>query len=207
MKLVIIDYKLSNLFSVEQACVKLGYSPVISSEKEEILDADALILPGVGAFNEAMINLEKLGLIEVLDEVIKRGIPLMGVCLGMQLLFSESDEFGNTKGLDIIKGSIKKFPLEVKKIPHTGWSTIHEYNLSWQGTPLKSIKQDEFMYFVHSYYAFCEEKDVILTKTNYNGLEYCSSVLKNNIFATQFHPEKSGEKGLSIYKNWLDNIN
>jgi imidazole glycerol-phosphate synthase subunit HisH len=208
MNLVIIDYKLSNLYSVEHACQKLGYNPVVSSDAKDIDDADAIILPGVGAFSEAMHNLNKLDLKEPIIENVNAGKPFMGVCLGMQLLFSESEEFLDTKGLGLIKGRIKKFPKDiVKKIPQINWNAINETpNNHWKDSAFEDLSEGDYMYFVHSYYAMPDSESVVLSKTNYFGIEYCSSVLKDNIFATQFHPEKSAEKGLSTYKNWLDRI-
>ncbi len=208
---VIIDYQLGNLFSVKQACDVVGMNAKISTLKDDILQADALILPGVGAFNEAMVNLYKLDLIEAIREKVNNGHALFGVCLGLQLLFTESEEFGTAKGLDLIPGIIKKFPEENKgrkiKVPHISWNTINSYNQDWQKTPLINLKNEDFMYFVHSYYVKPTRDSCVLTKTNYDGIEFCSSISQNNIFATQFHPEKSGEKGISIYRNWAQKNN
>ncbi len=205
-KVVIIDYKLGNLFSVKQACDTVGMNAIISSDKTDVLNADALILPGVGAFLEAMTNLKQLGLAEAIIEKVNNNTPLFGVCLGLQLLFSESEEFGAGKGLDLISGVIKKFPdnLENRKImvPHIAWNTIYKFEQNWSEVPLIDLKNDDFMYFIHSYYVKPSDNECILTKTNYDGIEFCSAVTKNNIFATQFHPEKSAAKGISIYKNW-----
>ncbi len=213
MKLVIVDYNLSNLFSVQHAFECLGYTPLVTSNKKDINDADALILPGVGAFAAAMENLHQLDLVEPIKDFVASGKDFMGVCLGMQLLFSESEEFGLTKGFDFIKGSIKKFPVitatnEKLKVPHVCWNKIYgpDNGVNWKKSPLRGIKEGAYMYFVHSFYADSEEGSSVLTKTTYGDIEYCSSVLKNNVFATQFHPEKSGEEGLNIYKNWLECI-
>lgn len=211
-KVVIIDYSLGNLFSVKQACDTVGINAKISSSKKDIDEADALILPGVGAFIEAMQNLESLDIVDTIKSNVSNGKPIFGVCLGLQLLFSKSEEFGSGNGLDLIAGTIKKFPESVNgkkiRVPQIAWNKIHEHKQSWTNTPLKDINQDEFMYFVHSYYVDPTEESCILTKTNYEGMEYCSGILQDNIFATQFHPEKSAEKGISIYKNWaiLNNL-
>ena len=203
---VIIDYKLGNLFSVQQACEAVGLNAKISSNKEDVINADALILPGVGAFLIAMTNLKELGLAEAIIEKVNNNTPLFGICLGLQLLFSESEEFGAGKGLDLISGVIKKLPdnLENRKIkvPHISWNTIYKFEQNWSKTPLRDLINDDFMYFIHSYYDMPSDNACILTKTNYDGIEFCSAVTKNNIFATQFHPEKSADKGISIYKNW-----
>jgi len=205
-KVVIIDYKLGNLFSVKQACDKVGMDAIISSDRSIILEADALILPGVGAFIEAMKNLEDLNLITAIKSKVKKGVPIFGICLGLQLLFTKSEEFGSKDGLDLISGSIKKFPEKLNdkiiKVPHISWNKIYEVGKKFNNSSLKDISNGEFMYFVHSYFVDPKEKSCVFTNTNYNGIEFCSSISKDNIFATQFHPEKSAKKGLSIYKNW-----
>jgi glutamine amidotransferase len=205
-KVIIIDYHLGNLFSVKQACDTVGMMADISDNSEEILNADALILPGVGAFNEAMNNLSRLGLKETIMNKVSHGTPLFGVCLGQQLLFTESEEFGATKGLDIVSGVIKRFPEmhlgEKIRVPHIAWNTIETAEQNWKSSPFNGLYESEYMYFVHSYYVVPSDNKVILSNTNYDGIQFCSSIQKNNVFATQFHPEKSGEKGISIYKNW-----
>jgi glutamine amidotransferase len=205
-KVVIIDYQLGNLFSVKQACDTIGINAKISSDKEDVLNADALILPGVGAFIEAINNLKNFGLDTAIQEKVKNGTPIFGICLGQQLLFTESEEFGAGKGLDLISGIIKRFPENFEerkiKVPHIAWNTIYKSEQNWDNTALKELKNNDFMYFIHSYYVKPSEDSCILTKTNYDGIEFCSSILKDNIFATQFHPEKSADKGISIYKNW-----
>jgi len=207
-KVIIIDYESSNLFSVQQACRHVGVEAQISRNREDILGADGVILPGVGAFGDAMNNLTRLDLVEPIRDVIRAGVPFMGVCLGMQLLFTESEEFGNNKGLNIIEGRIRRFPTsssskERIRIPQISWNRIHEpVPDRWKQTPLSGLAEGEFMYFVHSYYADPDDKAHVLSSTNYDGITYCSSVQKNNVFATQFHPEKSAATGLLIYKNW-----
>ena len=205
-KVVIIDYQLGNLFSVRQACDTVGINAEISSNREDILNADALILPGVGAFIEAMNNLKKFELDTAIQNKVNGGIPIFGICLGQQLLFTESEEFGAGKGLDLISGIIKRFPETFDerkvKVPHIAWNTIFKLNQIWDDTALSDLSNNDFMYFIHSYYVKPSDDACILTQTNYDGIEFCSSILKNNIFATQFHPEKSADKGISIYKNW-----
>ena len=203
---IIIDYQLGNLYSVKQACDTVGINAKISCEKDDILNADALILPGVGAFNEAMNNLKKLNLDLSIIQKVKSGVPIFGICLGLQLLFTESEEFGAGKGLDLISGVIKRFPELYQnrkiRVPQIAWNTIYNHDQDWGKTALKEIRNNEFMYFIHSYYVEPQDKNNILTQTNYDGVEFCSSVNYQNIFATQFHPEKSSDKGISIYKNW-----
>ena len=203
---IIIDYQLGNLYSVKQACDTVGINAKISCEKDDILNADALILPGVGAFIEAMNNLKKLNLDLAIIQKVKSGVPIFGICLGLQLLFTESEEFGAGKGLDLISGVIKRFPELYQnrkiRVPQIAWNTIYNYDQDWGKTALKEIRNNEFMYFIHSYYVEPQDKKNILTQTNYDGVEFCSSVNYQNIFATQFHPEKSSDKGISIYKNW-----
>lgn len=208
----IIDYNLGNLFSVKQACDTIGINAKISSDKKDIENADALILPGVGAFIEAMQNLEQLDLINSIKSSVNNGKPLFGVCLGLQLLFSTSEEFGSGDGLDLIAGVIRRIPSTVAekriRVPQIAWNKIYCHQSDWKNSPLFNISENEYMYFVHSYYVDPANESCILTKTNYEGLEYCSAVIKDNIFATQFHPEKSAERGILIYKNWatLNNL-
>lgn len=210
-KVTIIDYQLGNLFSVNQACETVGIDAKISSEREDILQADALILPGVGAFIEAMDNLKKLDLINAIKDTVAAGKPIFGICLGQQLLFTESEEFGAGNGLDLISGIIKRFPevLDGKKVkvPQIAWNKVYQHVRNWEDTALGDLSNEEFMYFIHSYYVKPASEECILTLTNYDGIEFCSAISHKNIFATQFHPEKSGEKGLSIYKNWAKKYN
>lgn len=211
-KVVIIDYNLGNLFSVKQACDTVGINAKVSSDKQEIYEADALILPGVGAFIEAMHNLESLDLVNAIKDNVKNGKPIFGVCLGLQLLFTKSEEFGSGEGLNLISGTIKKFPSSIAdkkiRVPQIAWNKIYDKHQKWDNTALRDLSQNEFMYFVHSYYVDPEFDTCILTQTNYEGMEYCSAISQDNIFATQFHPEKSAEKGISIYRNWaiLNNL-
>lgn len=205
MKIAIIDYQLSNLFSVKHALDFLKVDSKITSDKSIVADSDAAILPGVGAFGDAMKNLKDFNLINTIKDFIEKGKPFMGVCLGMQLLFSESEEFGSHKGLDVIKGKVIKFVKRDKKIkvPQIEWNQILRTGKDWDHSPLKNIKNGEFMYFVHSYYVVPQNSSVVLSETIYEEIRYCSSLLKDNVFATQFHPEKSGTEGIKIYKDWI----
>lgn len=206
---MIIDYQLGNLFSVQQACEYLGYSSIISNNPDDLLKADFAILPGVGAFKDSIENLHSFGLVDGIHEYIKSGKPFMGVCLGLQLLMSKSEEFGETEGLNIIPGVVKKFYFDKEhhefKVPQIQWNQINEpYKGRWANTPLKQCKTGDFMYFVHSFYAQPNEEKFVLAKTKYGEITYCSSVLKDNVFATQFHPEKSGLFGVDIYRQWFN---
>lgn len=205
MDVAIIDYNMSNLYSVQSACNKIGLSSVVTSDKDQILNADSAILPGVGAFGEAMTHIKKSGLDKIILDFIETGKPFIGICLGLQLLFNSSDEFGSNQGLEIIRGQVKKFDYNnegSKKypIPQVGWNRITEVDESWKSSLLCNSKSGDFMYFVHSYYVEPIEKSVILASTDYGGKQYCSAIKKENIFATQFHPEKSGIVGLKIYE-------
>lgn len=204
---VIIDYNLGNLFSVKHACDYVGLKTVTSNDLDTILKADAFILPGVGAFGEAMRNIEQLNIREAIMERVQTGVPLLGVCLGLQLLFEESEEFGHQKGLGLLKGKVQKLPSilpngEKFKVPQIAWNKVYQRSIPWQGTILDSVDSEEYFYFVHSFYVLPADETEILCTTRYGGIEYCSGVMKNNIIAVQFHPEKSGEKGISIYRNW-----
>jgi len=210
-RVAIIDFKMGNLFSVNQACIKVGLLPFITSDKKIVSECDAVILPGVGSFSEAMKNLLELDLVDVIKESIMKNKPFMGICLGFQLLFSESEEFGFTRGLSIYKGKVLKFRNQNSnsriKIPQIGWNKIFpSNNHKWNNSLLEEINPGEFMYFVHSFYVETEDENIILSKTIYEGFEYCSSVQSNSLFASQFHPEKSAAEGIKIYKNFANLI-
>lgn len=200
--IAVIDYGMGNLRSVQKGLERVGKDAVITSDPDVIRDAKALVLPGVGAFAACMNNLESYGLVDVVKDSIKKGKPFLGICVGMQLLFSECEEFGKSSGLDILKGRVVRFPEKVNgtrlKIPHMGWN-----NISFKKKPslFKGLEDKSFVYFVHSYFPVPEDKGIIATTTEY-GIEFASSVWKDNIFATQFHPEKSQTTGLSILKNF-----
>lgn len=212
-KVAIIDYQLSNLFSVKNACEHVDLNAEITSDPKVVLNSDAVILPGVGSFGDAMKNLGKNGLITAIKKFVDSKRPFMGICLGMQLLFNESNEFGIHKGLCLVDGVVRKFPDRFDNnkliIPQIGWNKIyHPKNKKnpWVGTYLSDIKNGEFMYFVHSFYVSPKERKDVLATTEYDGFQYTSAILKNNIFAVQFHPEKSAKKGIYIYKRFSESI-
>lgn len=204
-KIAIIDYALGNLYSIKHACDRVSLDSFITASKEDILRADAVLLPGMGAFGDAMQTLHKLDLVAVLRDFAASGRPLIGICLGIQLLLSESLEFGKHKGLGIIEGSVipLQHPVEGDrnlKVPQIGWNQILAAR-DWQNTPLQDVPNGEYMYFVHSFVPQPEDISVVLTKTSYGGIEFCSSLQQKNIFACLFHPERSGIQGIEIYKN------
>jgi glutamine amidotransferase len=209
-KVMIIDYQLGNLFSVKQACDYLGYTAEISNDPKKLQEADYAILPGVGAFKDAMLNLDQFGLTGAIIKYVEAGRPLMGVCLGLQLLLTGSSEFGETGGLNLIPGKVRKFSFNEGentrcKVPQIQWNSIFEpENGRWANTPLEVCKAGDYMYFVHSFYADPESPEYTLSHTTYGNQRYCSAVFHNNIFATQFHPEKSGLYGVNIYKAWFE---
>lgn len=204
--IAIIDYEMGNLRSVQKGFEKVGHNAIVTSDPTIIMDASHVVLPGVGAFPDCMRNLEEKGLLDIVPKVINSGRPFLGICLGLQLLFTESEEFGIHKGLDVIKGRVVKFSelrtpnSERLKVPHMGWNTV---SIKKRPLALEGIGDDSYFYFVHSYYVEPEDKSVVATTTNY-GVEFVSSVWKDNLFASQFHPEKSQEKGLRILKNFGD---
>ena len=196
--IAIIDYGMGNLRSVQKAFETMGYRAVVTRDRHRIADASHLVLPGVGAFPDCMRNLEQFDLVGPLLDGIDQGKPFLGICLGLQLLFTESEEFGPHKGLDLIKGRVVRFPEMGLKVPHMGWN-----QLRWQksNSLLEGLSQEVYFYFVHSYYVVPEDPGVIATRTDY-GIEFASSVAHDHIFACQFHPEKSQEVGLKILKNF-----
>jgi glutamine amidotransferase len=207
--IVIIDYQNGNIFSLINAFKILGFEVNVTSDHREIIDADGIVLPGVGAFGTAMKSLAQSGLDDTIREFAATGKKIMGICLGMQLLFEESCELGSHMGLGLIKGNVLRFPevYEHNKlnVPHTGWSQISLQTRSgFPNSPLKTIHEPAQMYFVHSFYVRPSQKETILTTSVYAGFQFCSSVEVKNLFATQFHPEKSGKCGLSILKNWAE---
>ena len=193
----IIDYGAGNLFSVKNALDYLGVENCVTGDREEIEKADGLILPGVGAFPDAMEMLEKKGLAEVISrEALKK--PLLGICLGMQLLFEKSCEFKETKGLGLIPGQVIQIEAKGLKIPHMGWNSLE---LVGNGRLFQGLPEEPYVYFVHSYYLKASDPEIVTAVTRY-GAEIHASVEKNNVFACQFHPEKSSATGLKILKNF-----
>ena len=192
-----IDYETGNLASVVQGLKSVGLDPVVTRDREIISKAKALVLPGVGAFGKGMENLKRYNLISLIREVVAKGTPFLGICLGMQLMFEESEEYGVHKGMGLLKGKIKKFP-EGMKVPHMGWNTL---DIKKKQKVVENIQPESFVYFVHSYYVSdCVEEQVIAS-TNY-GVEIPAIVCFNNMVGIQFHPEKSSQVGLKILKNF-----
>tara|TARA_B100001250_G_scaffold388299_1_gene386446 strand:- start:6 stop:644 length:639 start_codon:yes stop_codon:yes gene_type:complete len=204
--IAIIDLGLSNLYNVKLACDKINLKSKFVSDKSGVDKSKALILPGVGSFKIAMQRIKKLNLEDSIKKSLANGKPFLGICLGMQLLFTTGEESGKTKGLNIFNGKVKKFNYENLNntrysVPHVGWNSI-EFSKGKKNNILNGIKEKEFMYFVHSYYVETSDKKIISTKTKYGRKEFCSSVSHKNIFACQFHPERSGTTGIKIYKNF-----
>ncbi len=201
--ITIIDYGMGNLRSVEKACELFCRKVNISSSFKDILTSDKIILPGVGSFGKAMEELEKRSLQNVIREVIEKGKPFLGICLGFQLLFSESEEGGNIKGLDILKGSVKKFKdKDGLKIPHMGWNRINQKRKAKTSKILEGVADGSYMYFVHSYFVKPESKNIVICETDY-GKNFASGIQKDNLYAFQFHPEKSQTRGLKIVENFV----
>lgn len=215
VNIAIVDYGLGNLFSVKHACSYVGMETIITSNRQEIMQADVVILPGVGAFGDAMQTLIRLDLVSPLKDIANSGKYLIGICLGMQLMMTESYEFGHHKGLGIIEGSVIRFKkpkgsFGKLKVPHIGWNSIYKPNRwignsindnCWEDTPVAGSNDGEFMYFIHSFYAVPEKNEMILSISKYGDIEFCSSLKYKNVFAFQFHPERSGPSGLLIYHN------
>jgi glutamine amidotransferase len=198
--IAIIDYDAGNIKSVEKAVQYLGSESLITRDADEILHADHVILPGVGAFGDCMHRLEAYGLVDVIGKVCKEGIPFLGICLGLQLLFEESEESPGVKGLGILQGKIRKLPEDRGlKVPNIGWNP-----LSIKGGRLfNGIEDKSFVYFVHSYYLDADDKDIVTATIDY-GVRVDASVEAGNVFACQFHPEKSSSDGLSILENFIN---
>ncbi len=205
--IAIIDYGMGNLRSVQKAFETVGHEAAVTRDPRAIADASHVVLPGVGAFADCMANLEQYRLVEPIRQAIASGKPFLGICLGLQLLFTESEEFGLHKGLGLLPGRVKKFPFghggtagtdERLKVPHMGWNGVTVQRVA---PPLRGIASGEHFYFVHSYYAAPSDMSMAATMTDY-GLPFVSSVWRDNIFACQFHPEKSQAAGLRMVKNF-----
>lgn len=197
----IIDYDAGNIKSVEKALLHLGEEVMITRDREKILNSDKVILPGVGAFGDAMEKLRSYGLDKVIYEVVEKKIPFLGICLGLQLLFEKSDETPGVKGLGILPGEVLRIPdKEGLKIPHMGWNSLHLQN---NGRLFQGIPEDTYVYFVHSYYLHAEEPEIVKAVTDYSTTIH-ASVEKGNVFACQFHPEKSSDVGIQILKNFVE---
>ena len=202
--IAIIDYGAGNIKSVYKALKFIGADCKVTSDKDEILNADGAILPGVGSFGDAMDTMTKRGIKDTIIEYTKSGKPFLGICLGLQLLFPESEETPGVKGLDIFKGTITKIPNQNRtlKIPHMGWNNI---SIKQKNGIFKDIEGEPYVYFVHSFYLKAQDKDIVAATTQY-GIEIDAAVQKGNIIATQFHPEKSGEVGLKMLKNFVEMV-
>jgi len=199
--LAIIDYDAGNIKSVEKALKLLGQDVVVTRDPEIILNADKVILPGVGAFGDAMGKLHDYGLVDVIYKVVEKNTPFLGICLGLQLMFESSEETPGVEGLGILKGKIVKIPDNgALKIPHMGWNSLHFQN---DGRLFANLPQDSYVYFVHSYYLEAEDRNIVTATTDYATLIH-ASVEKDNVFACQFHPEKSSDVGLKILKNFIE---
>jgi len=195
--IAIVDYGAGNLRSVEKTLERLGHQAYLTSEGTRIMDADGVILPGVGAAAGIMGGLRRHGLVEPILEAIRRGTPFLGVCMGLQVLFTESDEGSGERCLDVIPGRVRRLP-DGLKVPHMGWNDVRQTTPHplWEGIPDHS-----YLYFVHSYYVDPERRSTIIGETEY-GIPFTSAVAAGNVMGTQFHPEKSGELGLKIYDNF-----
>ncbi|MDP8234693.1 MAG: imidazole glycerol phosphate synthase subunit HisH [Candidatus Saelkia tenebricola] len=206
MKVIaVIDYHMGNLHSVAKALeyvsLPFGFKICVTNEVDLILSADAIVLPGVGAFGKGVENLKKIRIFDVLKKRITEGVPFLGICLGLQLLFTESQEHGNFQGLGLIEGKVVRFSAGVK-IPHMGWNQVFYRTKEAGDTLFKNMRNEEYFYFVHSYYVSPVDEKVILSTTNY-GVEFASVVKKDNIYGVQFHPEKSSSLGLDVFSNFI----
>jgi glutamine amidotransferase len=197
--IAIVDYGMGNLRSVEKGFLKVGIDAKVVSDPKAVDVANAVVLPGVGAFRDCMRNLREMSLIESIVRSIQKGKPYFGICLGLQVLFTESEEFGIHKGFDILKGNVVRFQTNFK-VPHMGWNNV---KISRRPPIFDGIQDDAFFYFVHSFYVVPDDNNIIATTTEYD-ITFTSMIWKDNIFATQFHPEKSQENGLRLLKNFGD---
>jgi glutamine amidotransferase len=199
--IAIIDYDAGNIKSVEKALLHLGEQPVITRDRDVILKSDKVILPGVGAFGDAMAKLKEYNLIEVIHEVVERKIPFLGICLGLQLMFESSEESKGVEGLGLLKGHILRIPeKEGLKIPHMGWNNI---SVREDSRLFQNLPENPYVYFVHSYYLKAEDPAIVAATTDYSVTIH-AAVEKENLFACQFHPEKSSDVGLQILKNFVE---
>ena len=196
---VVVDYGMGNLRSAQKGLEKAGVSAVVTSDPAKVRSADAVVLPGVGAFRDCMSNLTNAGLVVPVLDAIEQGKPFLGICIGMQLLMTISEEFGVHLGLDVVPGRVVRFDQGSDlKVPHMGWNRVHD---SGDNRLFEGIEDGSFFYFVHSYYVVPEDKSVVCGWTDY-GVRFCSAIARDNLFATQFHPEKSHNHGLKILENF-----
>ncbi|GIO89358.1 MULTISPECIES: imidazole glycerol phosphate synthase subunit HisH [Paenibacillus] len=199
MAIAIVDYGMGNLHSVSKAVERLGFEPLVTGDREELLSANGVILPGVGAFGDAMEQLRQTRLDAVMKEAAAVGKPLLGICLGMQLLFSRSEEHGNHEGLDMLPGSVVRFAGGDYKVPHMGWNALQ---FQKPEHPLLAGLEEGHVYFVHSYHVLPEAQEDLLAVTDY-GQPVTAIVGRGSVYGMQFHPEKSGELGMSLLRNFL----
>ncbi len=203
--IVIIDYGMGNLRSAQKGFENVGFPAKVSSDPDDILKADKLVLPGVGAFRDCIGNLRDGGFVEPIKDYVKSGKPMLGICVGLQLLFSESEEFGQHQGLDIISGKVVRFPAGMRenneelKVPHMGWNSL---SIKKSEPLFKGTAPGSHVYFVHSFYARPEDPAVVAAEATYGDVTFCAALQKDNVMATQFHPEKSQAIGLNIIKNF-----
>lgn len=200
MTVTVIDYGVGNLRSVTKALEFLGCQVILTSNPNEVARAEKLVLPGVGAFGAGMENLKRLGLVEAIYDAVKKGTPLLGICLGLQLLFDESEEMGRHEGLKLVRGKVVRFPEQDGiRIPHMGWNAL---NIRKREPLFASVPDGAMVYFVHSYFPVPDDPSVIAATTEH-GVEFVSAIAIDNIFGTQFHPEKSSKVGLQILRNFV----
>jgi glutamine amidotransferase len=200
--IAIIDYEMGNLKSIYKCLKHINIDTVITDSPKKILNADGVILPGVGAFRDAIRHLKEKNLISVLHQVVNEEKPLFGICLGQQLIFSKSYEMGDHNGLSFIEGKVIQFDLsKVNKVPHIGWNSVEFLNNDH--FLIQGIPNNSYFYFVHGFYSIPENKENVLGLTQYGDIEFCSIASKGNIIATQFHPEKSSKNGIKMYKNFV----
>jgi glutamine amidotransferase len=198
--IAIIDYDAGNLRSVEKALLSIGEDAIVTRDRDEILSADKVILPGVGAFGDAMRKLKEYGLVDTIHEAVDSGKPFLGICLGLQLLFRRSDESDGVEGLSILPGEILRIPEAPGiKIPHIGWNSLE---VSEGARLFKGLGENPYVYFVHSYYLKADDDSIVAATAEYGGTLIHASVQKDNVYACQFHPEKSGSVGMQILKNF-----
>lgn len=207
--IVVIDYGLCNLLSVSNALKHLGADCTVTDNPSLLVDADAVILPGVGAFKDGMNGLRDKGFVDPIHAFVQTGKPFLGICLGMQMLMQKSYEFGEHEGLGLIEGEVVPFKNRMEddqydfKVPHIGWNSLEASDRSWDGTILQGLREGELMYFVHSFHAAPENKEHALATSPYGEVDFCAVNNKDNVYGCQFHPEKSSTLGLNILKNFV----
>jgi glutamine amidotransferase len=210
----IVDMGMGNLFSIKNACSHVGLHGFLTPSAKEITNSDAIILPGMGAFSDAMNALESLSLIDVLKDCVHEKKPLLGICLGMQILMTSGTEFGFHQGLGLIDGRVERFqnPMAKEtplKVPHNGWNRLDKTTGlpdRWEGTLLQNLPDGVYMYFNHSYYVIPDSPEVVIATTTYGDCKFCSAVKKDNLIGLQCHPERSGKTGLAVYQNFAGMI-